>query len=911
MFQHEPDEASQVSVTPSGNLRFEHTNAHPTAESQLWLAACAAAFSKNPSAGLLAMGASQPNGPLSPSLNFWREFSCLYFKEICRTPEEQNAQLTNAMPPPEHELEKMLANVPPMRGAEYLTIEHLTDHWNNLDAWVRAEVVDSGKNLSSWLKQNAPLWHQVGRVCFHLAENKRDPEYPFAFLATYSPGVSLGGRVQYQPLNQALTEYAGERNKKGLISLLSPVYQASEKSAFVKELLDSKEIFHPIMWTPEEAYRMLKEVPVLEESGLLVRLPDWWRKRPTARVAVTIGDKKRSHLALDAMLDFKVELTLGDTKLSRAEMKQILESANDGLIYIKGQWIEVDKERLSQVLAHWQKVEREMGNSGLSFIEGMRLLAGASQPQENSASMQSDEIYSSFNAGDWLSKVMATLRGPKSNTRSPDVSTNFKGALRPYQKTGCDWLLFLTNLGLGACLADDMGLGKTIQILALLVSLKDLKKSPHRPSLLVLPSSLLANWRAELQRFAPTLNACYVHPSQLSAHELEEISADQSKLTSTTDLVLTTYGMLKRQEWLQGIQWRLVILDEAQAIKNPSAQKTRAVKKLKSETRIVLTGTPVENSLADLWSLFDFILPGLLGTAVKFKEFIADLNQREHQRYAPLRNLVAPYILRRLKTDKTIITDLPDKTEMDVYCGLSNKQAALYAKSVEELKYQLETVDGMKRRGLVLAFLLRFKQICNHPSQLLGDGIFEAADSGKFDRLKTLGEEIASRQEKMLVFTQFREITNHIALFLSEIFGRSGQVLHGGTSVSKRQSMVDAFQKEDGPPFMVLTVKAGGTGLTLTQASHVVHFDRWWNPAVENQASDRAYRIGQHRNVLIHKFICQGTIEEKIDRMIADKKELAEGILAGAGAEGLLTEMSDSELLDFVRMDLARVNITD
>jgi SNF2 family DNA or RNA helicase len=456
-----------------------------------------------------------------------------------------------------------------------------------------------------------------------------------------------------------------------------------------------------------------------------------------------------------------------------------------------------------------------------------------------------------------------------------------------------------------------MGLGKTIQILALLVSLKEARKTPHRPSLLVLPSSLLANWRSELQRFAPTLNAHYIHPSQLAAHDLAKLAADPARATSNADLVFTTYGMLSRQPWLQDVHWRLVILDEAQSIKNPSAQQTRAVKKLKSETRIVLTGTPVENSLSDLWSLFDFLMPGLLGTTDKFKKFIASLNQQEHQRYAPLRNLVAPYILRRLKTDKKIITDLPDKTEMPVFCGLTKKQAALYAKSVEELKYKLETADGIKRRGLVLAFILRFKQICNHPSQLLGDGVYDSTDSGKFDRLKSIAEEIASRQEKMLVFTQFREITDHIASFLSEIFGRSGLVLHGGTSVSKRQTMVDTFQKVEGPPFMVLTVKAGGTGLNLTQASHVVHFDRWWNPAVENQASDRAYRIGQHRNVLIHKFICQGTIEEKIDRMISDKKELAEGILTGAGAESLLTEMSDKELLDIVSLDLDRVSISE
>jgi non-specific serine/threonine protein kinase len=903
-------ETSQISVTPAGLLLFENTDAPEAAEPQQWLAVCATAFSRNQSAGLFVLGATQPERHLSPSLNYWREFSCLYLREICRTPESDNGQLSGFLPPPEQELEDMLANVPPMRGAEYLTMDMLIELWNGLNDWVRDEVDSSGNNLSSWLKTAAPLWHHVGRVCFHLAENKRDPSFPFAFLATYAPGVSQGGRVQYQPLAQALKEYAGERNKKGLISLLSPVYLASEQSAFVKELVDSKEIFHPLMWTPEEAYRMLKEVPLLEKSGLLVRLPDWWRKRPSPRVTMTIGDKKQSHLGLDAMLDFKVELTLGDTKLTRAEMQQILNSANDGLLYIKGQWIEVDRERLSQALAHWQRVEAEVAQSGLSFIDGMRLLAGASQNLDSYSLQASEQLCSSFNAGAWLAEVLSNLREPNSRLRSQGISKNFKGTLRSYQKTGHDWLLFLTNLGLGACLADDMGLGKTIQILALLVSIKEAAKLPRRPSLLVLPSSLLANWQAELRRFAPTLNACFVHPSQLGAQDLATMAGDPSKVIGTADLVLTTYGMLSRQQWLQNIHWRLVILDEGQCIKNPSAQQTRTVKKLKSETRIILTGTPVENRLSDLWSLFDFLLPGLLGSASQFKKFIANLNQQEHQRYAPLRNLVAPYILRRLKTDKKIITDLPDKTEMSVFCGLSKKQAALYAKSVEELEYLLKTVDGIKRRGLVLAFILRFKQICNHPSQLLGDGIYEATDSGKFDRLKSLSDEIASRQEKMLVFTQFREITDHIALFLSQIFGRSGLVLHGGTSVSKRQSMVDTFQKVDGPPFMVLTVKAGGTGLNLTQASHVVHFDRWWNPAVENQASDRAYRIGQHRNVLIHKFICQGTIEEKIDRMIADKEELADDILTGAG-ESLLTEMSDRELLDIVSLDLERVSIRE
>ena len=302
----------------------------------------------------------------------------------------------------------------------------------------------------------------------------------------------------------------------------------------------------------------------------------------------------------------------------------------------------------------------------------------------------------------------------------------------------------------------------------------------------------------------------------------------------------------------------------------------------------------------------------MLGTVTRFKLFIKNLEAREQQRYAPLRNLVSPYILRRLKTDKSIISDLPDKTEMSVFCGLTKEQAALYTRSVQDLKRALEEAkkdgNGIQRRGLVLSFLLRFKQICNHPSQLLGNGIYNPADSGKFDRLKTICDEIASRQEKVLVFTQYRDMTAPINTFLEEIFGRSGLVLHGGTAVSKRKDIVDTFQQADGPPFIVLTVKAGGTGLNLTAASHVIHFDRWWNPAVENQATDRAYRIGQNRNVLVHKFICLGTIEEKID-LITEKKELADGILSSGGAESMLTEMSDSELLNLVSLDLERINI--
>jgi SNF2 family DNA or RNA helicase len=721
--------------------------------------------------------------------------------------------------------------------------------------------------------------------------------------------VSSGGRVQYQPLSKALQEHAGERNKKALISLLSPVHLASEKSVFVRELVESNEIFHPLMWTPEDAYRFLKEVPIFEESGVLVRLPDWWRKRPLPRVTVTIGEKKQHHLAMDAMLDFQVELSLDGAKLTAAELKQIM-SAEDGLVYLKGQWIEVDRERLSEALAHWREVEKKAASDGISFIEGMRLLAGTSASLDvNAVSEDEDRRWSFVNAGSWLGDTLAALRDPNQLVARKQ-SKNFRGTLRPYQQKGHDWLRFVSSLGLGACLADDMGLGKTVQILSLLLSIKEEAKLPAKPSLLVLPASLLANWKSEMQHFAPTLSVRFIHPSELEADELSANSGKQKqgKTLAGIDVVATTYGMLLRQSWLLDVDWRLVILDEAQAIKNPAAQQTRVVKKLKSESRIALTGTPVENRLSDLWSLFDFLSPGLLGSADRFKQFVKKLDDGEQHNYAPLRNLVGPYILRRLKTDRSIISDLPDKTEIKVFCGLAPEQAALYARSVEELRQTIKQVDGIKRRGLVLSYLLRFKQICNHPSQVRGDGEYAPDKSGKFDRLRAIADEISSRQEKILVFTQFREMTDPIAGFLADIFGQTGLVLHGGTAVSKRKSLVDTFQRADGPPFMVLSLKAGGTGLNLTAASHVVHFDRWWNPAVENQATDRAYRIGQHRNVLVHKFICRGTIEEKIDKLIAGKKELSEDILAG-GAESMLMEMSDKELLEIVTLDMDRIGL--
>ncbi len=863
------------------------------------------AFESSSAEGLFALAAHRLDETLAPSFTYWREFAARYLSELCQSPENTGTQIA-AIPAPESvELASMLLNAPPMQGFEYVSSDSLNDLWRDLDAWARAEVASSGKGLSDFLQERAPLWRTVGRVCFHLAENRRDPDYPFAFLATYAPSVTGGGRVQYQPLSKALEQYAGAKNKNTLIKLLSPIQLASEASSLVRELVDTGDIYHPLAWTPKQAHRFLQDVPLLEQSRILVRVPDWWKKRPRPSVGVTIGDKRQHKLDVHGMLDFKVQLALGDQQLSQAEWRKLV-AGEEGLVLLRGQWVEVDRKKLTEALDHWKRLESQVGD-GLSFIDGMRLLAGASMdlseaPPEGAAEYE----WSYVNSGKWLKSVLADLRSPE-NLRCTRPNAALKATLREYQETGVNWLYFLSNLGLGACLADDMGLGKTIQVLALLLMLKR-QKNGSKPSLLVLPASLLANWKTELDRFAPSLRVCFVHPSQTSKDELAEIIAAPDRALKKIDVVLTTYGMLTRQAWLLDIGWRLAVLDEAQAIKNPAARQTKAVKRLNAESRIALTGTPVENRLSDLWSLFDFLSPGLLGSQQTFKKFVKSLEKREHDRYAPLRRLVGPYILRRLKSDKRVIADLPEKTEVRAYCGLSKKQVVLYAKLVEELAEALDGQDGIKRRGLVLAYLMRFKQVCNHSSQLLGDGKFDLNDSGKFRRLVELCEEIAARQEKTLVFTQFREMTEPLSHLLSQVFGRAGLVLHGGTRVAQRQKLVDQFQRHDGPPFFVLSLKAGGTGLNLTAASHVIHFDRWWNPAVENQATDRAYRIGQNRNVLVHKFVCQGTIEEKIDALIEEKTQLAADLLEG-GAEKMLTEMTNVELIRLVSLDVERVNL--
>lgn len=892
--------SASLALSPHGQLRFELQSV--TSEATYALDTTLEghlgnAFLLGSGHGLLHLGATGVGQVLPGAFAWWRDFASRYVTGLCAFAEGVAIADINVAVPEPTVLETWLVDLPPMRGAEYVDADVLAQLWVEMGAALCTELAASKKTLAEFLHSSHSAWHQVGRVHFNLAENRKDPDAPFAFLATYTSRLSAHGKAQHMPLSRALTEFSGGKQQAQLLNLLVPVQRAAEQCPWLMEIVAVGEVYHPLRWTPANAYAFLQDVPKLEATGIVVRTPGNWAAARPARpkVSASVGTKQPSVLGMDALLDFNMGITLGDEKLTAAEIKALLKGG-DGLQLIRGNWVEVDAKKLDRMLQRFTEIQNISKDQGLPFAEAMRLMARASLDEKDDAGEDAAD-WSQVSAGPWLAKTLQGLRQPDGLAKV-DPRPELQAMLRPYQEAGVRWLYLLTRLGLGACLADDMGLGKTIQILSLLLVLKRENKLTQPPTLLVAPASLLANWQMESQRFAPGLKVVVAHPSAMAGEQLRALDRVQF---AQVDLVITSYSALLRLPVLLQVHWKLVVADEAQALKNPSAKQTQAIKKLNATTRIAITGTPVENRLSDLWSIFDFTHPGLLGSAKVFSTFTKRLDQQKH--YGPLRALVSPYILRRLKTDKRVISDLPDKTEANAWCHLKPAQAALYQAAVKELAQALEVADGMARRGLVLSYLMRFKQICNHPSQWQGNGAWAEESSGKFARLRELAEVIAAKQEKMLVFTQFRETTEPLAAFLGSIFGREGLVLHGGTPVARRRELVKRFQEDDATPFFILSLKAGGSGLNLTAASHVVHFDRWWNPAVENQATDRAFRIGQKRNVLVHKFVCRGTVEERIDQMIESKQALVNDLLQNE-TEMRLTEMSDKDLLSLVQLDI-------
>jgi non-specific serine/threonine protein kinase len=651
--------------------------------------------------------------------------------------------------------------------------------------------------------------------------------------------------------------------------------------------------------------------PILEEAGFGVLAPPWWR---SSRARLSLRLKARSSpkgglstgsIGLLGLCDIRWEAALGDDKIGLSELRA-LARLKQPLVQVRGQWVELRQEDLAAAIA-------AVGRRGASAdqLTAGEVLRTALGLEQTTGGLPIAEV----EAEGWLGDLL----GGAEDRRLTALATpeGFVGELRPYQERGLGWLSFLGDLGLGACLADDMGLGKTAQLLALLVDERDrlvpvptprrragapaasrgTAKTKLGPTLVLCPMSLVGNWQREAARFAPGLSVHVHHgPDRLEGIEF-------TRLAGKTDLVLSTYGLAARdRDLLARVPWRRMVLDEAQQIKNSAARTTQSVRSIPAERRIAMTGTPVENRLGELWSIMQFLNPGMLGSEKAFRERFALPIERDgdDEAAARLRRITGPFVLRRLKTDRSIIADLPDKLEMKEFCNLTREQATLYQAVVDDMLAKIDEATGIERRGLVLATMLRLKQVCNHPAHFLSDGSSLTGRSGKLNRLVEVLDEALAEGDRSLVFTQFTEMGDMLERHVRRRLGCEVLWLHGGVSKKKRDAMVERFQGEGGPPVFLLSLKAGGTGLNLTSATQVVHFDRWWNPAVEDQATDRAFRIGQKRNVQVRKFVCGGTLEERIDAMIEAKRALAERIV-GTG-EGWITEMSTEQLREVVAL---------
>jgi SNF2 family DNA or RNA helicase len=638
--------------------------------------------------------------------------------------------------------------------------------------------------------------------------------------------------------------------------------------------------------TLDEAYRFLRDaVPVLELEGFGIWVPRWWgADRPRVGLQLDIsplesaGAVETPAMRLDTLVAYDWRIALGDDALSPEELKE-LAAAKAPLVRLRGRWTEVQP---SDVEAALRFIEKNRGGK-ITVFEALRRCYFADD-------LESGLRAAGLRARGWIDRLLnATDVHDRVEPLGPP--RQFRGTLRPYQLKGLEWLWFLTKHGLGACLADDMGLGKTIQLIALWLYERE-AGGPTGPTLLVVPMSLVGNWQRETARFAPSLKVM-VH------HGLERLTG-QGFVNEVAgyDVVVSTYGLTHRDyEHLAAVDWHRIALDEAQNIKNPAAKQSVAIRSLRATHRVALTGTPVENRLSELWSIMDFLNPSYMGRATDFRRrFAIPIERYHHQdRAERLRHLIRPFVLRRCKDDPEVIVDLPAKMEMKVFCNLTKEQAALYEAIINEMLGQIDRAGGIQRRGLILAALTKLKQICNHPAHFLADGSALAHRSGKCDRLAEMLEEVVAEGHNALVFTQFREMGTLLEKLLRESLDCEILFLHGGTSQKQRDEMVLRFQSNTGnTPVFILSLKAGGFGLNLTAATHVFHYDRWWNPAVEDQATDRAHRIGQEQQVQVHKFVCVGTLEERIDQLIERKRSLAENIV-GTG-EGWVTELSTNAL---------------
>lgn len=783
------------------------------------------------------------------------------------------------------------------------------------DAWVYAlktqdSIIEYNEKECAQLREHVKEWRRpieisassLFRLCFRLEEPEETEETPGKVMRYQNDPWHV--RYLLQPYDdpsllipieevwksrgrkKSIVKHLGPKGREYLLSSLGQASGICPNIA--ASLLTSEPAGYDI--NPYSAHEFLTEKAItLEQAGFGVMLPAWWTRRGTkTRLAVKANVKTPemqggSGLTLESIVQFDWEIALGDTKLTMSELEE-LARLKSPLIRFRGQWIEMNASEIQAAIDFWKKNVSGKG----SVRDIIQMGFGAAHEV---GGLEFDGI----KASGWIETLLKQLDG---STPFEEIETpkTFSGILRPYQIRGYSWLSFLRQWNLGACLADDMGLGKTIQALALI--LRGWTANGKQPVLLVCPTSVVNNWLKEAARFTPELPVMIHHGIDRNK------GSAFTKEANKNAIVVTSYGLLQRDiKILKELTWAGVVLDEAQNIKNPETKKSRAARSLKADYRIALTGTPVENNVGDLWSIMEFLNPTLLGTQAEFKRrfFIPIQAWHDEKAAEQLKRLTGPFILRRLKTDKSIISDLPEKMEMKVFCTLTKEQASLYKAVLKESEEALESAEDIKRKGVILATLSKLKQVCNHPAQFLGDNSSIPGRSGKLARLTEMLEEITEVGDRVLLFSQFSEMGKILQRYLQETYGQEVLFLHGAVPRKKRDQMVEQFQNENNAPsIFILSLKAGGTGLNLTNANHVFHFDRWWNPAVEIQATDRAFRIGQTRNVQVHKFVCAGTLEEKIDEMIESKKEIAEKVV-GTG-EGWLTKLSNEELKNILTL---------
>lgn len=746
------------------------------------------------------------------------------------------------------------------------------------------------KNLSEGIRSWSEPIHEIEksgfRTCFRLEPpvTEADDGWRLSYFLQASDDPSLlvpAGDVWKE--SRDTLSYLTRKFDNPQEKLLADLGKASRLFPPIEESLNTAMPEAADLET-QQAYKFLKEsAPLLSESGFGVLIPPWWNKgaaKTQLGIKLNVKPKREPKIGkgiftFDSIINYNWQLSLGGETISEEEFVH-LSSLKEPLVRIRGQWVELKKDEIDAAI----KFFRSKNSGEMTLSEAMKLSIGHDDSQTGLP-------IAGFEAHGKLSSLFEQLSGHK-GIKQIKQPGSFIGELRPYQVKGFSWLAFLRQYGLGACLADDMGLGKTIQLLALL--LKDKEEGIDMPTLLICPTSVVGNWQREAKKFAPSLRVLVHHGINRRKKEFLENVQDY-------DLVISTYALTHRDEdVLARVEWNGVVLDEAQNIKNSSTKQSQAVRQLKAGYRVALTGTPVENRLSELWSIMEFLNPGYLGSAAGFRRVFSLPIERYNDKEAGLRlrSIVTPFVLRRLKADSSIIKDLPDKIEIKEHCNLTREQATLYEAVVKDMLRKIEESEGIERKGAVLSALMRLKQVCNHPAHFLGDGSSLSERSGKLNRITEMLEEVLAEGDSVLIFTQFAEMGRMLMAHFQKVFGQEVLFLHGGVNQKQRDQMVMRFSENNCPRIFILSLKAGGVGLNLTRANHVFHFDRWWNPAVENQATDRAFRIGQTKNVLVHKFICDGTLEERIDEMIEVKKELAENII-GTG-EGWLTEMTTQQL---------------